>query len=110
MLHIPISRWGEPYKSLEMDEVVHFATGEAVAEVSRANGGSLQRDMRTPRARARCCARFPIQELIEMVEEGRRALREGDAADGRRHADARRVRPRSSPPAPACPSTCARST
>ena len=24
MLHIPISRWGEPYKSLELDKVVHF--------------------------------------------------------------------------------------
>jgi len=39
MLHIPISRWGEPYKSLDLDKVVHFDSGEALAEVSRANGG-----------------------------------------------------------------------
>ena len=33
MLHIPISRWGEPYKSQDMDRVVHFASGEVLAEV-----------------------------------------------------------------------------
>ncbi len=42
MIHIPVLRWGEPYKSLEADKVVHFATGEAVAEVSRANGGLIR--------------------------------------------------------------------
>ena len=25
MLHIPVLRWGEPYKSLDVDQVVHFA-------------------------------------------------------------------------------------
>ena len=28
MIHIPVLRWGEPYKSLESDKVVHFDTGE----------------------------------------------------------------------------------
>jgi hypothetical protein len=42
MLHIPVSRWGEPYRSLDIDKVVHFATGEPVAEVSQANGGPGQ--------------------------------------------------------------------
>ena len=46
MIHIPVLRWGEPYKSLEVDKVVHFATGEVLAEVSRANGGLVERDMR----------------------------------------------------------------
>ena len=46
MLHIPVLRWGEPYKSLEVDKVVHFVTGEAMAEVSRANAGLVERDMR----------------------------------------------------------------
>ena len=52
MLHIPISRWGEPYKSLDLDKVVHFSSGEVLAEVSRANGGLVERDMRHA-ARAR---------------------------------------------------------
>ena len=46
MIHIPALRWGEPYKSMEVDQVVHFATGEVLAEVSRANGGLVERDMR----------------------------------------------------------------
>ncbi len=46
MLNIPILRWGKPYESLEVDEVVHFMTGEPIAKVSQANAGLLQRDMR----------------------------------------------------------------
>jgi hypothetical protein len=47
MLNIPILRWGKPYESLEMDNVVHFKTGEPIAKVSQANGGIIGRDMRT---------------------------------------------------------------
>ena len=39
MIHFPVLRWGEPYQSLETEKVVHFATGEELAEVSQANGG-----------------------------------------------------------------------
>src|SRR5205823_5563811 len=39
MLHLPVLRWGQPYTSLDVDPVVHFATGEPIANVSRANGG-----------------------------------------------------------------------
>ena len=106
MIQFPILRWGQPYSSLEVDEVVHFSTGEPIAKVSQANGGMIDRDMRKA-ARAREVLReIPIDDLIASVGEGRRAVHERHAADGRRHADARRVRRRSRPP-PACPSTCA---
>ena len=36
MIHIPILRWGEPYKSSEIDRIVHFDSGEVVCEMSRA--------------------------------------------------------------------------
>src|SRR5437773_5958705 len=65
MLHLPVLRWGQPYTSMDLDPVVHFATGEPIAQVSRANGGLIQRDMRqAPRARAvlRDCA---IDDLID---------------------------------------------
>jgi hypothetical protein len=52
MLKLPVLRWGEPYESLDVDEVAHFATGEPIARVGRANGGLIQRDMRKA-ARAR---------------------------------------------------------
>jgi acyl-CoA reductase-like NAD-dependent aldehyde dehydrogenase len=64
MLHIPVLRWGQPYTSIDVDPVVHFATGEPIASVSRANGGLIQRDMRKA-ARAREALRaIPIEELI----------------------------------------------
>ena len=69
MLHIPISRWGEPYQSVEVDKVVHFITGEALAEVSRANGGLVERDMRhTARARA-VLREIPIKQIMQMIKK-----------------------------------------
>src|SRR5262245_27726329 len=59
MLHLPVLRWGQPYESLEKDEVVHFSTGEPIA-----NGGLIQRDARKV-ARAREALRvIPIDQLI----------------------------------------------
>jgi acyl-CoA reductase-like NAD-dependent aldehyde dehydrogenase len=69
MLHIPISRWGEPYKSLDIDKVTHFATGEAVAEVSRANGGLLERDMKKAPLAREALREIPIRELLKMVKK-----------------------------------------
>src|SRR5919106_6176838 len=64
MLELPILRWGEPYTSMDVDTVVHFATGEPIARVSRANGGLIQRDARkAPRARD-VLREIPIDELI----------------------------------------------
>jgi acyl-CoA reductase-like NAD-dependent aldehyde dehydrogenase len=69
MLHIPISRWGEPYKSLDIDKVVHFASGEALAEVSRANGGLVERDMRHAQRARDVLREVPIKELLQMVRK-----------------------------------------
>ncbi len=64
MIHLPVYRWGVPYTSLETDAVVHFSTGEPIANVSRANGGLIQRDKRNA-ARAREALRqFSIDELV----------------------------------------------
>jgi acyl-CoA reductase-like NAD-dependent aldehyde dehydrogenase len=67
MLNLPVLRWGEPYTSMDVDEVAHFVTGEPVARVSRANGGLIQRDMRKA-ARARESLRaIPIDDLIARI-------------------------------------------
>ena len=64
MINIPVLRWGSPYTSMDVDDVVHFSTGEPIARVSRANGGLIQRDMRKA-ARAREVLRdISIDELI----------------------------------------------
>src|SRR6516165_5719765 len=69
MLHIPVLRWGEPYKSLEIDKVVHFATGEPLAEVSLANGGLVERDMRHARRAREVLREIPIKEILAMVKK-----------------------------------------
>jgi acyl-CoA reductase-like NAD-dependent aldehyde dehydrogenase len=69
ILNIPILRWGQPYTSLETEDVVHFITGEKLARVSQANTGLLGRDMRlAPRARA-SLTEIPIADLIAMMKK-----------------------------------------
>jgi len=67
MLQIPILRWGQPYVSMDVDPVVHFATGEPIATVSRANPGLVQRDMRTAQRARDVLREIPIDELIRRV-------------------------------------------
>jgi acyl-CoA reductase-like NAD-dependent aldehyde dehydrogenase len=69
MIHIPVLRWGEPYKSLDADKVVHFATGEPLAEVSRANGGLVERDMRHARRAREVLREVPIKDLLQMMKK-----------------------------------------
>ena len=69
MLHIPVLRWGEPYKSLDVDKVVHFATGEPLAEVSRANGGLVERDMRHAKRAREVLREIPIKDLLQMTKK-----------------------------------------
>jgi hypothetical protein len=67
VIHLPVLRWGQPYNSLEVDEVVHFSTGEPIAKVDRANGGLIQRDMRKAQQARDALTRIPIDELIAMA-------------------------------------------
>ena len=60
-------RWGEPYTSMEVDEVVHFSTGEPIAKVSRANGGLIQRDARKAQRARDALRELPIDDLIARV-------------------------------------------
>jgi acyl-CoA reductase-like NAD-dependent aldehyde dehydrogenase len=66
-MHLPVLRWGEPYTSMEVDEVVHFSTGEPIARVSRANGGLIQRDARKAQRARDLLRELPIDDLIARV-------------------------------------------
>jgi acyl-CoA reductase-like NAD-dependent aldehyde dehydrogenase len=67
MLELPVLRWGEPYTSMEVDEVVHFSTGEPIARVSRANGGLIQRDSRKAQLARDALREIPVDDLIARV-------------------------------------------
>ena len=70
MIHFPILRWGSPYTSLEVDKVVHFDTGEPVAEVSQANPGLIARDMKKAERAREVLREVPSAELLSMVKQG----------------------------------------
>ena len=67
MIEIPVLRWGQPYESLDVDEVVHFSTGEPIANVGRANGGLIQRDMRKAQQAREALVEIPIEDLIALA-------------------------------------------
>jgi acyl-CoA reductase-like NAD-dependent aldehyde dehydrogenase len=68
MLHLPVLRWGAPYTSMDVDEVVHFQTGKPIARVSRANGGMIARDMRRAQRARDVLREVPIDDLIARVK------------------------------------------
>lgn len=67
MLHLPVLRWGQPYTSMDVDDVVHFQTGESIATVSRANGGMIGRDIRHANRARDVLRQIPIDDLISRV-------------------------------------------
>lgn len=69
MLNLPVIRWGKPYESLETSEVVHFITGEKVAQLSQANSGLLQRDMRKAEKARDTLREFSCEELISRIKQ-----------------------------------------
>jgi acyl-CoA reductase-like NAD-dependent aldehyde dehydrogenase len=67
VLEIPVLRFGQPYDSLEKDEVKHFITGEPIAKVSQANGGIIQRDVRKAQQARDALREIPPAQLLEMI-------------------------------------------
>ncbi len=68
MITLPVLRWGQPYDSLDLDEVVHFSTGEPVARIGRANSGLIQRDMRRAEGARDALRAIPVDELLERIQ------------------------------------------
>ena len=69
MINIPVLRWGEPYESLDTDEVIHHRTGEVLAKVGQANPGLLARDMRKAKLAREALREIPIKDLVEMMKK-----------------------------------------
>jgi acyl-CoA reductase-like NAD-dependent aldehyde dehydrogenase len=67
MLTLPVYRWGQPYSSMDVDEVLHFSTGEPIARVGRANGGLIRRDLRQAQRARDVLREIPIDELITRI-------------------------------------------
>lgn len=66
MLHIPLLRRGEPYRSIDCARTAHYLTGEPYVEISQANVGLIRRDLLRQAASRDALARFPVAELMAM--------------------------------------------
>ena len=69
MVKIPVLRWGQPYESLESDKVIHFVTGETLAQVSQANPGLLAKDIRQAQRARDALREIPCRDLIQMMKK-----------------------------------------
>src|SRR5512134_2568978 len=69
MVKIPILRWGQPYESLELDKVVHFVTGETLAQVGQANPGLLAKDMKKAQRARDVLREIPCRDLVQMMKK-----------------------------------------
>ncbi len=69
MIELPAIRWGEPYESLEVDEVKHFYTGESVARVHTVGAGIVRRDAKKAKNARRALQAMSPAELIEKCKQ-----------------------------------------
>ncbi len=69
MLEIPVIRWGKTYESLDKAEVVHFETGEKLADIHQANGGLVKMDMRKAKKAREALRQIDIHQLVEMCSK-----------------------------------------
>ena len=67
MLHLPILRWGVPYRSVNQVMTPHFRTREPFVSMSQANVGLIRRDLlRQADARA-TLQKIPVADLVAMA-------------------------------------------
>ncbi|HEX5707148.1 MAG TPA: aldehyde dehydrogenase family protein [Pyrinomonadaceae bacterium] len=66
MLHIPILRKGEPYRSLDVARAPHHRTREPFVEISQANVGLIRRDLLDQETPRRALERLAVAELLDV--------------------------------------------
>lgn len=78
MLEIPVIRWGKPYNSMEKAPVIHFETGEELAQMDQANGGIIKMDMRKAAKAREILLDFTIDDLCEKAAEAGKLFMEAE--------------------------------
>ena len=66
MLHIPLLRRGEPYRSVDVARTSHYITGEPFVEMSQANVGLIRRDLLKQAESRAALAQFSTADLITL--------------------------------------------
>ena len=69
MLHFPILRKGEPYKSVDVIRTPHHRTREMFVEISQANSGLIRRDLLDQRSAKAALDKFTVAELMAICKK-----------------------------------------
>jgi acyl-CoA reductase-like NAD-dependent aldehyde dehydrogenase len=78
MHHLPVIRWGQPYESLQVKEIVHFQTGDPLVKVSQANGGLVLRDLKRAANARKALRQMETDALLSACERAAHLFVEGD--------------------------------
>ena len=68
MFDIPILRFGQTYESMEKQPVVHFDTGEEIAQLHQATGAMVKLDLKKAQKSRDALRAVPIPKLIEICK------------------------------------------
>ena len=67
MLHLPILRWGVPYRSVNQVVTPHFRTRQPFVSMSQANLGLIRRDLLQQAGARALLLKIPVAELVKMA-------------------------------------------
>ena len=67
MLHLPILRWGVPYRSVNQVVTPHFRTRQPFVSMSQANVGLIRRDLLKQGEAREALQAIPVADLIAMA-------------------------------------------
>ena len=67
MLHLPILRWGVPYRSVNQVVTPHFRTRQPFVSMSQANIGLIRRDLRRQAEARALLLKIPVADLVRMA-------------------------------------------
>ncbi|HEX6732165.1 MAG TPA: hypothetical protein VF074_19255, partial [Pyrinomonadaceae bacterium] len=82
MIHVPILRHGEPYKSLDVATTVHHQTREPFVAISQANAGLIRRDLRDQKTAHKKLAALSTSDLLEICRRAADAFLNGSLPIG----------------------------
>lgn len=68
MFDIPIIRFGQTYESMEKQPVVHFETGETIAQLHQATGAMVKLDLKKAQKSRDALRAIPISKLIDICK------------------------------------------
>ena len=91
MFDIPILRFGQTYESMEKEPVVHFDTGETIAQLHQATGAMVKLDLKKANKSRDALRAVPIPRLLEICKSAAKMYLEDTLPCGQRNVVTGRV-------------------